>query len=69
MSLTPYIARINAILGRTSAEGYTYLELMAIDDTRGLYDDVYVVHYDFEEIGELHHSNIHTVPMLRLSRI
>lgn len=25
---------------------------MAVDDTRGLYDDVYVVHYDFEEIGE-----------------
>jgi hypothetical protein len=52
MSLSPYIARINAILGKTPAEDYTYQELMAIDDTRGLYDDVYVVHYDLEEIGE-----------------
>lgn len=52
MSFYHHVARIKTILGSTPAEDFTYQELMAVDDTRGLYDDVYVVHYDFEEIGK-----------------
>ena len=51
MSFRPHFARIEAILGTSPIHNCSYQELMAVDDTRGLYDDVYVVHYEFEEIG------------------
>lgn len=49
MSLNPYLARLYFILGIQSAD-YSYQELMAVNNSRGLYDDIYVVHYDFSTI-------------------
>lgn len=53
MPSNPYLDRLYSILGLQSRGYETYEELMALDDTSGLYDDVYVVHYDFEQIGML----------------
>lgn len=53
MPSNPYLDRLYSILGIHSREYETYEELMAVDETGGLYDDVYVVHYDFGEIGML----------------
>ena len=53
MPSNPYLDRLYSILGLQSRGYETYEELMAVDETGGLYDDVYVVHYDFGEIGML----------------
>ena len=51
MLSNPYLERIYSILGINSRGLDTYEELMAVDEAAGLYDDIYVVHYDFSEIG------------------
>lgn len=53
MPSNPYLDRLYSVLGLQSRGYETYEELMAVDETGGSYDDVYVVHYDFEEIGIL----------------
>lgn len=51
MPSNPHLNRLYSILGIRSRGVDTYEELMAVDETAGLYDDIYVVHYDFREIG------------------
>lgn len=51
MPSNPYLDRIYSILGINSRRLDTYEELMSVDETAGLYDDIYVVQYDFSEIG------------------
>ncbi|KAK0100176.1 hypothetical protein ONS95_008514 [Cadophora gregata] len=50
MSLNPYLDRLYSILGLHSGSYGTCEELMGVNETHGLYDDIYVVHYDFSEI-------------------
>ena len=55
MSTNPYLGRILSILGLQSFDSEfdaSCEELMAVDESSGLYDDVYVVNYDFKGIGE-----------------
>ena len=53
-----YIIRLKTILGASNDSETTYEELMAVDNSHGIYDEVYVVHYEFGEIGNYPLANV-----------
>lgn len=54
MHLRQLLLKFKAIFEVSSSETYIFEQLMAVNNTSGIYDDVYVIHYDFAETGNVY---------------
>lgn len=58
MSFNLITGRLHAIFRGPLDYEISYEEVMTLNNSSGLYDDIYVVHYDFEDLGnDLAHGN------------